>query len=79
MKTKVIVCPNKEVGGTPINYIVEFYDATLVGGVAARDGGWHVPPRLAYEHTPYHSTVVAAERLERYLADMAKTCTIERW
>lgn len=78
MKTKVIVCPNKEVGGTPINYIVEYYGVKVIGGIAARNG-WHVHPREAYERKPYYSTVVTAENLESYLASAAKTCTIERW
>lgn len=34
--------------------VVEIYGSSLVGGVPARDNGWHERPRLARDRKPYY-------------------------
>ena len=40
--------------------VVEIYGSSLVGGIPARDNGWHVRPRLARDRKPYCTRVLYA-------------------
>ena len=40
--------------------VVEIYGSSLIGGIPARDNGWHVPPRAARDRKPYYTRVLYA-------------------
>lgn len=44
--------------------VVELYGSSLVGGIPARDNGWHVPPRAARDRKPYYTRVLYAPSVE---------------
>ena len=44
--------------------VVEIYGSSLVGGVPARDNGWHVRPRLARDRKPYSTHAMYATSVE---------------
>ena len=44
--------------------VVELYGSSLVGGVPARDNGWHVHPRLARDRKPYITHAMYAPSVE---------------
>lgn len=44
--------------------ILEFYSKTLVGGIAARGGGWHEYPRLAWGARPYREETLYAPSVD---------------
>lgn len=44
--------------------VVEIYGSSLVGGIPARDNGWHVPPRAARDRKPYYTRVLYAPSVE---------------
>lgn len=44
--------------------VVEIYGSSLVGGVPARDNGWHERPRLARDRKPYYKYPLYAPSVE---------------
>ncbi len=44
--------------------VVEIYGSSLVGGIPARDNGWHVPSRTARDRKPYCTRVLYAPSVE---------------
>lgn len=44
--------------------VVELYGSSLVGGIPARDNGWHVHPRLARDRKPYITHAMYAPSVE---------------
>lgn len=44
--------------------VVEIYGSSLVGGVPARDNGWHVPMREARDRKPYYKYPLYAPSVE---------------
>ena len=44
--------------------VVELYGSSLVGGVPARDNGWHVPPHSRRDRKPYITRVFYAPSVE---------------
>ena len=44
--------------------VVEIYGSSLVGGIPARDNGWHVHPRLARDRKPYSTHAMYAPSVE---------------
>lgn len=44
--------------------VVEIYGSSLVGGVPARDNGWHERPRLARDRKPYYQYPLYAQSVE---------------
>ena len=44
--------------------VVEIYGSSLIGGIPARDNGWHVPPRAARDRKPYYTRVLYAPSVE---------------
>lgn len=44
--------------------VVEIYGSSLVGGIPARDNGWHVLPRAARDRKPYYTRVLYAPSVE---------------
>lgn len=44
--------------------IIEVYDSILVGGIAARGGGWHVYPHYAWAAKPLYTQIIYAKSVE---------------
>ena len=44
--------------------VVEIYGSSLVGGIPARDNGWHVPPHSRRDREPYITRVLYAPSVE---------------
>lgn len=44
--------------------VVEIYGSSLIGGVPARDNGWHERPRLARDRKPYYTYATYATSVE---------------
>ena len=44
--------------------VVEIYGSSLVGGIPARDNGWHVPLREARDRKPYCTHAMYAPSVE---------------
>ena len=44
--------------------VVEIYGSSLVGGIPARDNGWHVPLRETRDRKPYCTRVIYAPSVE---------------
>lgn len=44
--------------------VVEIYGSSLIGGVPARDNGWHERPRLARDRKPYYTYPLYAPSVE---------------
>ena len=44
--------------------VVEIYGSSLIGGVPARDNGWHERPRLARDRKPYYTYPLYALSVE---------------
>lgn len=44
--------------------VVEIYGTSLVGGIPARDYGWHVPPHFRRDREPYSTRVLYAPSVE---------------
>ena len=44
--------------------VVEIYGSSLVGGIPARDNGWHVPSRARRDRKPYYTRVLYAQSVE---------------
>ena len=40
--------------------ILEFYSKSLVGGISARGGGWHIPPHWSWDIRPYREEIIYA-------------------
>lgn len=59
--------------------ILEFYSRTLVGGVAARGGGWHTYPRKAWEARPYHERVIYAKSVDELKQIISRTYPESRY
>ena len=49
---------------TAAEAVVEIYGSSLVGGIPARDNGWHVHPRLARDRKPYSTHAMYAPSVE---------------
>lgn len=64
MKTLVKVMFQKETWLNPAEAVVELYGSSLVGGVPARDNGWHVPPRARRDRKPYYTQALYAPSVE---------------
>ena len=52
--------------------VVEIYGSSLVGGVPARDNGWHVRPRLARDRKPYSTHAMYATSVEALKNNIAQ-------
>ena len=52
--------------------VVEIYGSSLVGGVPARDNGWHVRPRLARDRKPYSTHAMYATSVEALKNKLAR-------
>ena len=53
--------------------VVEIYGSSLIGGIPARDNGWHVRPRLARDRKPYcphFMYATSVEALKKNLANL---------
>ena len=44
--------------------VVELYGSSLVGGVPARDNGWHVKPHERRDRRPYYTKILYEENVE---------------
>lgn len=44
--------------------VVEIYGSSLIGGIPARDNGWHERPRLARDRKPYYTYPLYAPSVE---------------
>lgn len=44
--------------------VVELYGSSLVGGIPARDNGWHVPLRERRDRKPYYTKILYEENVE---------------
>lgn len=52
--------------------VVEIYGSSLVGGIPARDNGWHVPLREARDRKPYCTRVLYAPSVEDLKQNLAR-------
>lgn len=52
--------------------VVEIYGSSLVGGVPARDNGWHVRPRPARDRKPYYTHPLYAPSVEALKKNIAQ-------
>ena len=52
--------------------VVEIYGSSLIGGVPARDNGWHVHPRLARDRKPYYTYAMYATSVEALKNNIAQ-------
>ena len=52
--------------------VVEIYGSSLVGGIPARDNGWHVHPRLARDRKPYSTHAMYAPSVEALKNNIAQ-------
>lgn len=52
--------------------VVEIYGSSLVGGIPARDNGWHVHPRLARDRKPYYTYAMYAISVEALKNNIAQ-------
>lgn len=52
--------------------VVEIYGSSLVGGVPARDNGWHVRPRLVRDRKPYSTHAMYATSVEALKNKLAR-------
>ena len=64
MKTLVKIMFQKETWLNPAEAVVELYDSHLVGGVPARDNGWHVKPYERRDRRPYYTQALYAPSVE---------------
>ena len=44
--------------------VVEIYGSSLVGGIPARDNGWHVKPYERRDRRPYYTKILYEENVE---------------
>ena len=44
--------------------VVELYGSSLVGGIPARDNGWHVKPYERRDRRPYYTKILYEENVE---------------
>ena len=52
--------------------VVEIYGSSLIGGVPARDNGWHVRPRPARDRKPYYTHAMYATSVEALKQNLAR-------
>ena len=52
--------------------VVEIYGSSLVGGIPARDNGWHVPLREARDRKPYYTHALYAQSVEALKKNLAQ-------
>lgn len=52
--------------------VVEIYGSSLVGGIPARDNGWHVPPHSRRDRKPYITRVLYAPNVEDLLRKISR-------
>ena len=52
--------------------VVELYGSSLVGGIPARDNGWHVPLRERRDRKPYCTRVLYAPSVEDLKQNLAR-------
>lgn len=64
MKDKIKILVDEGSLTTAPGAILEFYDAILVGGVGARGGGYHIPPRVSHKARPYRTTIIYANSVD---------------
>ena len=64
MKDLVKVLYSKPTLLTAAEAVVEIYGTSLVGGIPARDNGWHVPLREARDRKPYCTRALYAPSVE---------------
>lgn len=64
MKDLVQIWYSKPTLLTAAEAVVEIYGSSLVGGIPARDNGWHVPPHLRRDRKPYITRVLYAPSVE---------------
>ena len=64
MKDLVQVWYSKPTLVTAAEAVVEIYGTSLVGGIPARDYGWHVPPHFRRDREPYSTRVLYAPSVE---------------
>lgn len=64
MKDLIKVWYNKPTLVNCAEAVVEIYGSSLIGGVPARDNGWHERPRLARDRKPYYTYPLYAPSVE---------------
>lgn len=64
MKDLIKILYSKPTLLNPAEAVVEIYGSSLIGGIPARDNGWHVPPRAARDRKPYYTRVLYAPSVE---------------
>ena len=52
--------------------VVEIYGSSLIGGIPARDNGWHERPRLARDRKPYYTYPLYAPSVEDLKQNLAR-------
>ena len=52
--------------------VVEIYGSSLIGGIPARDNGWHERPRLARDRKPYYTYPLYAPSVEYLKQNLAR-------
>ena len=52
--------------------VIEIYGSSLVGGIPARDNGWHVPLREARDRKPYCTRALYAPSVEDLKQNLAR-------
>ena len=64
MKTLIKVMYQKETWLKPAEAVIEAYDSSLVGGIPARNNGWHAQPHERRDRRPYYTKNLYAENVE---------------
>ena len=72
MKTLVQVMFQKETWLNPAEAVVEIYGSSLVGGIPARDNGWHVKPYERRDRRPYYTQALYAPSVEELKRNISR-------
>lgn len=64
MKDLVKVLYSKPTLVNAAEAVVELYGSSLVGGIPARDNGWHVKPHERRDRRPYYTKILYEENVE---------------
>ena len=72
MKDLVKVLYSKPTLVNAAEAVVELYGSSLVGGIPARDNGWHVPLRERRDVHPYYTQALYAPSVEDLKQNLAR-------
>lgn len=72
MKDLVKIWYNKPTLINAAEAVVEIYGSSLIGGIPARDNGWHEHPRLARDRKPYYTYPLYAPSVEALKQNLAR-------